>query len=73
VQPKPPSGFEDYFMNKRTYILDGTYKSRVLNAQIPPPTNLHQQLKKLFVEQEKERQKLRLQVCFQLGFGKKGI
>jgi len=68
VQLKPPFGFENYLMNRRTYILDGNYKSLVVNTQTPPPANLHKQLKILFVEQEKERQKLRVQVCFQLGF-----
>lgn len=71
VQPKPPSGFENYLMNRRTYVLDNNYKSHEVNTQTPPPANLHKQLKKLFDEQEKERQKLRVQVCSQLGFIKK--
>ncbi|XP_008181925.2 ankyrin repeat domain-containing protein 12-like [Acyrthosiphon pisum] len=61
VQPKPPSGFEDYLMNRRTYVLDGNYRSRVVNTQTPTPANLHKHLKNMFVEQEKERQKLRVQ------------
>jgi len=73
VQPKPPYGFENYLMNKRTYVLDGNYKNHEANTQTPPPVNLHKQLKKLFDEQEKERQKLRVQVCSQLGFKKKII
>lgn len=64
VQPKPPSGFNDYLMNKRTYILAGNPNNHVVHKQTPPPANLHKQLIKLFVEQEKERQKLRVQVCF---------
>ena len=68
VKPKPPSGFKDYLMNKCTYILAGNYNSRIVNTQTPSPANLHEQLKKLFVEQEKERQRLRVQVCFQLIF-----
>lgn len=63
VQPKPPSGFNDYLMNKRTYHLAGNCYGQAANAQNPPPTNLHKQLKILFIEQEKERQNLRIQVC----------
>lgn len=49
-------------MNKRTYRLADNCYGQVANAQIPP-TNLHKQLKMLFIEQEEERQKLRKQVC----------
>jgi len=62
VQPKPPSGFKDYLMNRCTYVLAGNSNSRVVNTQTPSPANLHEQLKNLFVEQEKERQRLRVQV-----------
>ncbi|XP_022177003.1 ankyrin repeat domain-containing protein 11-like isoform X2 [Myzus persicae] len=61
VKPKPPSGFKDYLMNKRTYILAGNCNSRVVNTQSPMPANLHKQLKKLFIEQDKERQRLHVQ------------
>ncbi|XP_050425486.1 ankyrin repeat domain-containing protein 11 [Adelges cooleyi] len=61
VQPKPPSGFKDYLMNRCTYVLANNSNSRVVNTQTPSPANLHDQLKKLFVEQEKERQRLRIQ------------
>lgn len=61
VQPKPPSGFKDYLMNRCTYVLAGNSNSRVVNTQTPSPANLHEQLKNLFVEQEKERQRLRVQ------------
>jgi len=71
VQPKPPFGFEDYLMNRRTYILDSNYKNCVVNTQTPTPTNLHKHLKSLFVEQEKERENLRVKVCFQSSFRKK--
>jgi len=64
VKPKPPSGFKDYLMNKRTYLLSGNYNSRIVNTQNSTPANLHKQLLNLFVEQEKERQKLHLKVCF---------
>lgn len=55
-------------MNRCTYVLAGNSNSRVVNTQTPSPANLHEQLKKLFVEQEKERQRLRVQVCFVNGF-----
>ncbi|XP_060857241.1 ankyrin repeat domain-containing protein 12-like [Metopolophium dirhodum] len=61
VKPKPPSGFKDYLMNKRTYVLAGNNDSRIVNTQNSTPANLHEQLIKLFVEQEKERQRLHLQ------------
>ncbi|XP_029347822.1 ankyrin repeat domain-containing protein 12-like [Acyrthosiphon pisum] len=61
VKPKPPSGFKDYLMNKRTYVLAGNYNSCIVNTQNSTPANLHKQLIKLFVEQEKERQRLHLQ------------
>lgn len=63
IQPKLPPGFNDYLMNKRTYHLAGNGYGQASNAQSSPPTNLHEQLKMLFIEQEKERQKLRIQVC----------
>lgn len=50
-------------MNRCTYVLAGNYKSRLINTQTPVPANLHEQQKQLFIEQEKERQKLFLQVC----------
>lgn len=62
VHPKPPSGFKDYLLNKRTYVLAGNSKGSIVKTQTPPPANLHEQLKKLFVEQENERQKLSTQV-----------
>ncbi|XP_025190948.1 ankyrin repeat domain-containing protein 11-like [Melanaphis sacchari] len=61
VQPKPPCGFKDYLMNRRTYVLAGNSKSHIVNILTPSPANLHKQLKKLFVEQEKERQRLHVQ------------
>jgi len=49
VQPKPPFGFENYPIKRRTYLLNGNFKSNTT----PTPVNLHKQLKELFVEQEK--------------------
>lgn len=63
MQPKPPSGFQDYIMNKRTYLLAGNSdNSQLINIQLSPPPNLLDKLKILFIEQEKMRQKLRIQV-----------
>lgn len=58
VQPKPPQGFKDYLLNRRSYVLAG-------KTQIEPvmtlPANLSTHLKDLFTQQEKDRHKLKLQ------------
>nr|CAD7404643.1 unnamed protein product [Timema cristinae] len=61
VQPKPPQGFKDYLMNKCTYVLAGNASSRMSVPQILPPASLPDLMKGLFVEQEKERYRLRMQ------------
>lgn len=58
VQPKPPQGFKDYLLNRRTYVLAGK-TSMESNAGLP--INLSQQLRDLFMQQEKERHKLKMQ------------
>ncbi|XP_060519189.1 ankyrin repeat domain-containing protein 11 isoform X2 [Cylas formicarius] len=58
VQPKPPQGFKDYLMNRCTYVLAGTAPT---SPNVTYPANLPAQLKDLFMEQEKERYKLRMQ------------
>lgn len=60
MQPKPPQGFKDYLMNKCTYVLAGKATTRV--RMQPPPQSLASQMKDLFVEQEKARYRLCLQV-----------
>ncbi|XP_012534801.1 ankyrin repeat domain-containing protein 12 isoform X2 [Monomorium pharaonis] len=57
VQPKPPQGFKDYLMNRCTYVLAGNAKEPNVN----PPVGLHGAMKDLYVEQEKERYRLRMQ------------
>uniref|UniRef100_A0A1B6DE99 Ankyrin repeat domain-containing protein 12 n=1 Tax=Clastoptera arizonana TaxID=38151 RepID=A0A1B6DE99_9HEMI len=61
VQPKPPQGFKDYLMNRCTYVLAGNAKSRLAVSQVAPPTSLQGPIIDLFIEQEKERYRLRTQ------------
>lgn len=49
-------------MNKRTYILAGKPNSQLENFKLPTPVNLHNELKKMFIHQEEDRQRLRVQV-----------
>ncbi|XP_034232655.1 ankyrin repeat domain-containing protein 11 isoform X2 [Thrips palmi] len=60
VQPKPPQGFKDYLMNRCTYVLASNASTRIA-APNSPPASLVGGLKELFVDQEKERQKLKMQ------------
>lgn len=54
VKPKPPHRFDEYSMNTHNYILSGN-SNDYLQAQ-PPPADLdNEELKKLFVAQEKDR------------------
>lgn len=57
VEPRPLKGLEDYLMNRRTYLLQG--KSSIDPNVIVPPL-LPPQMKETFIEQEKERHKLKL-------------
>lgn len=61
VQPKPPQDFENYLMNRCSYVLAGNASSRLSVPKISPPSTLTQPLKELFNDQEKERYRLRLQ------------
>lgn len=58
VQPKPPQGFKDYLMNRCTYVLAGNANKE---PNINPPVGLSGLMKDLYVEQEKERYRLRMQ------------
>lgn len=63
VQPKPPQGFKDYLMNKKTYHLEGNTgkDSRIQPIpKIAPPPSLEGPLRELFLSQENERYKLRM-------------
>lgn len=61
VQPKPPQDFENYLMNRCSYVLAGNASTRLSVPKISPPSTLTQPLKDLFNDQEKERYRLRLQ------------
>ena len=60
VYPKPPEGFKDYLMNRKTYLLQENAGERLRSMpMIQPPSSLKGPLRQLFVEQEKARFKLR--------------
>ena len=61
VTPKPPQGFKDYLMNRGTYVLASNAKSRLAIPLLNPPPSLPPLMKEMFIEQEKERHKLRIQ------------
>lgn len=49
-------------MNRCTYVLAGNANARLPVPHVSPPTSLQGPIKDLFVEQEKERYRLRTQV-----------
>lgn len=62
VQPKPPQGYEDYLMNRKTYLLQGNANARLASMpKLKPPPSLKGELAELFKKQEEERYKLRCQ------------
>ena len=55
VQPKPPQGFKDYLMNRKTYLLQGNAHERLRSIpMIQPPHSLDGPLRDLFKQQEEE-------------------
>lgn len=58
VQPKPPQGFKDYLLNRRTYVLQGKTPTE---PSVNMPSAVPTQMKDLFTTQEKERYKLKMQ------------
>ncbi|XP_057334198.1 dentin sialophosphoprotein isoform X3 [Microplitis mediator] len=58
VQPKPPQGFKDYLMNRCTYVLAGNANNE---PNVKPPIALSEPMKTLFLKQESERYRLRMQ------------
>lgn len=58
VQPKPPQGFKDYLLNRRSYVLAG---KMAMESNAGFPMNTSTQLRELFMGQEKERHKLKMQ------------
>lgn len=61
VHPKPPQGYKDYLLNRCSYVLEGNAASRLSVPTISPPQSLVGSMKELFVQQENERYRLRLQ------------
>lgn len=57
VEPRPLKGLEDYLMNRRTYLLQG---KNLMEPNIIIPPLLPPQMKETFIEQEKDRHKLKL-------------
>ena len=52
VQPKPPEGFKDYLMNRKTYLLQQNAGERLRSLpMIQPPHSLEGPLRQLFKEQ----------------------
>lgn len=58
VQPKPPQGFKDYLLNRRTYVLEGKAPKEPTTVF---PGNLQPAMKELFINQDRERHKLKIQ------------
>ena len=61
VVPKPPDGYEGYLINRKTYLLHDSADERLRSIpRFEPPPTLEGPLRDLFLEQENERQKLRV-------------
>lgn len=56
IQPKPPQGFDDYLLNRKTYLL----ANKVPTEDIHVPSDINDAMKDLFIKQERERIKLKL-------------
>ncbi|KAH9502675.1 hypothetical protein Btru_074075 [Bulinus truncatus] len=61
VTPKPPNGFKDFLMVNCTYILQGNATSTLSIPMLPPPNLVTEPMREFFIQQEKERYRLRLQ------------
>ncbi|KAI8791226.1 ankyrin repeat domain-containing protein 12 isoform X1 [Biomphalaria glabrata] len=61
VAPKPPTGFKDFLMVNCTYILQGNSTSTLSVPMLPPPNLVTEPMREFFIQQEKERYRLRLQ------------
>lgn len=61
VQPKPPQGFKDYLMNRKSYILAGkTPQPAEGTGREAPASVVAQQLRDLYGVQERERHRLKM-------------
>jgi len=61
VAPKPPVGFNDFLMVNCTYVLQGKVTSTLSVPMLPPPNLVAESMREFFIQQEKERYRLRLQ------------
>ncbi|XP_005105958.1 ankyrin repeat domain-containing protein 11 [Aplysia californica] len=61
VAPKPPVGFKDFLMVNCTYVLQGNVTSTLSVPMLPPPNLVAEPMREFFIQQEKERYRLRLQ------------
>ncbi|GBN35175.1 Ankyrin repeat domain-containing protein 12, partial [Araneus ventricosus] len=61
VHPKPPQGFKNYLLHRCSYVLEGNAASRLSVPMISAPQSLDGAIKELFISQEKDRYRLRLQ------------
>ncbi|PRD27333.1 UNVERIFIED_CONTAM: Ankyrin repeat domain-containing protein 12 [Trichonephila clavipes] len=61
VHPKPPQGYKNYLLNRCSYVLEGNAASRLSVPMISAPQSLEGSIKELFISQEKDRYRLRLQ------------
>ncbi|XP_059149695.1 ankyrin repeat domain-containing protein 11-like isoform X2 [Physella acuta] len=61
VAPKPPIGFKDFLMVNCTYVLQGNATSTLSVPMLPPPNLVTEPMREFFIQQEKERYRLRLQ------------
>ncbi|XP_033625773.1 ankyrin repeat domain-containing protein 11-like isoform X2 [Asterias rubens] len=67
VQPKQPSGYSEYLMHRKTYLLasDPDTKISIAIPNMEAPTELHNLLATQFQEQEKKRHELRCRHCIE--------
>ncbi|XP_033118522.1 ankyrin repeat domain-containing protein 12-like [Anneissia japonica] len=69
VQPKlrAPSAYHEYLMHRKSYLLQTSPKSKVNTVvpQLSAPEDLYDALKVTFMEQEKERHRLRTRHCIE--------
>jgi len=61
IAPKPPVGFKDFLMVNCTYVLQGNVTSTLSVPMLPPPNLVAEPMREFFIQQEKERYRLRLQ------------
>jgi len=60
LEYKLPPEFKDLMISKKNYILAGNHASRFSIPMLTPPQSVTGRMRELFIEQEKERYRLRL-------------